>query len=145
MVNEIGLNIITCDDILGKEVIDPEGEVLGIAIKLHIDKIKMEIVGITIDQGFMKPELYVGLEYIKKIGNSALFLKEVPLHKIKGMDVITEDGNYIGVVKDVVVENKKIKLIKVLEKKGIVPKLRELNNSDIKEIKASVILKKNTV
>ena len=139
--------LITCDDVLGKEVIDPKGEVLGISIKLHIDKELKELVGITIDQGFMKPELFVGIKYIKKFGKNAVFLNETPLIKIIGMDVITAEGNYIGVVKDIIFDDKnRIKVLKIVQKgKGIIPKIMELNSSDIKEIKYSVILKKGII
>ena len=30
--------IITSDDVLGKETIDPDGSVLGVVTKVHIDK-----------------------------------------------------------------------------------------------------------
>jgi len=130
--------IITSDDILGKEAVDPEGQILGVVMKLHIDKQSKKMVGLTIDQGFMKPELFIGLNYIKNFGVDTVFLNKVPVDKFKGMEVITADGEIVGKVKTVNAESYRVKELIVGKgiKKFLIPA------SGIDKIGSSVILKK---
>ncbi|MCB9359342.1 PRC-barrel domain-containing protein [Candidatus Woesearchaeota archaeon] len=100
---------ITSDDILGKQAIGPNGSILGVVVKLHIHKQNKQITGITIDQGFMKPDLFVGLEFIRNFGVDTVFLSRMPFNKYIGMQILTADGNSLGHVRDFVIEHKKIK------------------------------------
>ena len=132
--------LITSDDILGKEIIDSTGEILGVIQKLHIDKQKKEITGVTIDQGFMRPDLFIGLEYIKQFGIDTVFLNTYPKEKIIGMNVIDKNGKQIGHVTDIDYKSKnKIRAIKV--KHGVIQKINTINIQEIKEIGYNVILK----
>ncbi len=135
--------IITSDDILGKEAVDPDGEILGIVMKLHIDKESKRLLGITIDKGFMKPDLFIGMHYIKNFGVDAVFLNRIPVTKFKGLDVITSDGKLIGKVKDVNAKRHNVQEI-IVARKGV--NLRKqwfvIAASDIEEIGESVVLKK---
>ena len=89
-------DIITSDDILGKEALDPDGEFIGIVMKLHIDRKKKELIGITVDQGFMKPDLFIGLDSIEKFGIDALFINRISFSKYEGCSVYTPSGNKAG-------------------------------------------------
>lgn len=93
--------ITTSDDILGKEAVDPEGHILGIVVKLHIDRKSKEIMGITIDQGFIKSDLYIGIDLVSRFGIDAVFLKRIPYDKYKSIPVITYQGEEIGKVQDI--------------------------------------------
>lgn len=93
--------MITSDDILGKDVIDPDGDVLGVASKLHIDDDAYDVVGVTVDQGFGWPSLYIGVSHVKRVGVDAVLLSSRPLSNLAGKDVYSEDGAYIGRVADV--------------------------------------------
>jgi len=124
--------IITSDDILGKDAVDPDGEVLGVVTKLHIDKKTKQITGITIDEGFMKPDLFVGIRHIKNFGIDSVFLSKVPTKKYIGLKVFDSEGRLIGRVKKIISKRHKVNSIEI--PKGIIP------SSDIKEIGASVIL-----
>ena len=107
-------NIITSDDILGKSVVDAQGEVLGVTQKIHIDKELKQIVGITIDQGFMRPDLFVGLECIAQFGIDTIFLNTYPRDKVVGMEVINSIGKLLGHVVSIEYKGKnRIKSIKV--------------------------------
>ena len=97
-------NIITSDDILGKEAIDPDGSSLGVITKVHIDKKSNKVVGITIDMGFIKPDLFIGISYVKHFGIDAVFLKKVPAHKFHGLNVLSEGGELLGKVKKIVMK-----------------------------------------
>jgi sporulation protein YlmC with PRC-barrel domain len=133
-------NIITSDDILGKEAVDTEGEILGVVMKLHIDKDSKKMTGITIDQGFMKPDLFIGIHYIKNFGIDSVFLNRVPVDKFRGLDVITAKGNLIGKVKEVNAERHRVKEI-IVAKKGVSRERFSVPASAIEIIGSSVVLK----
>ena len=135
---------ITCDDILGKEAIDPDGSILGVITTLHIDKKSHRLTGITIDLGFMKPDLFVGIKYIRQFGVDAIFLKRVPIDTFKGLKVFTAKGELIGKVKSIVMDKKKKKIKEfIITKKGISRKKLVVKYSGIKDIGASVVLKRS--
>ena len=96
------LKTITSDDVLGKEVIDIEGSAVGIVDIVHIDPIKLQFVGISIDEGFLKRGLVIGKQYIQKITPHALFLNIRPAFAMRGMLVFDTHGKLIGKVADVV-------------------------------------------
>ena len=125
--------IITSDDILGKDAVDPDGEVLGVITKMHIDKGNKKIVGITIDMGFMKPDLFIGLNYIKNFGIDSVFLSKIPTSKYVGLKVIDANGKPVGKVKKVKSLRNKVDAIFI--SKGMI------SVSDIEEIGVKIVLK----
>jgi uncharacterized protein YrrD len=132
--------ITTSDDILGKEAVDPDGTILGVVTKLHIGKEDKKVIGITIDMGFMKPDLFIGVENIQQFGVDAILLKKVPPDKFKGLSVITFDGKKIGSIKDVIIGRTQIKEFVVSSNK-IFGKAVIIKIKNIKEIGEQVILK----
>jgi len=138
----LGNKIITSDDILGKDAVDPEGAILGTVIKVHINKETKKIVGLTVDQGFMKPELFIGLSYVKNFGVDAVFLNKVPTDKYRGLDVFTSKGTLVGKVKSVKAKRHKVQEI-IVTKKGVLGKDFIISAYDIETISSSVILKPN--
>jgi len=131
--------IITSDDILGKVALDSEGGVLGTVVKLHIDKSKKKMTGITVDQGFFKPDLFIGINYVRTFGVDAILLNEVPLDTLKGKKVFTVHGSIVGSVKNVIVNgNKLLKLVINTGKETV-----EIKASSIKEAGQSIVLRKN--
>lgn len=126
--------IITSDDILGKDAVDPDGQILGVITKLHIEKDSKKMVGITIDEGFMKPNLFVGLDYIKNFGVDSVFLSKIPTEKYIGLKVFDSKGKLIGHVKKVVSKRHKVTAIEISKDKRV-------SASDIQEIGINVILK----
>jgi sporulation protein YlmC with PRC-barrel domain len=133
--------IITSDDILGKDAVDPDGSVLGGVTKVHVDRKKMKIVGITIDMGIMKPDLYIGINHVKSFGDDAVLLKKVPAPKFKGIKVLTAEGKVLGKVIDMVIHNSTIKEFTITNRR-ILGKRLGIKYSEIKEIGDSIILKK---
>ena len=140
-MKKLSKRIITTDDILGKDAIDPEGSILGVITQVHIDKKTLKIVGITIDMGLLKPDLYVGSKYIKQFGIDAILLKRVPVDKYKGVKVLTEGGELIGKVTKIVADKNKIKEFVIAGKK-IMDGTYILTYKGIKEIGEHIILKK---
>ncbi|MBX4196004.1 PRC-barrel domain-containing protein [Candidatus Pacearchaeota archaeon] len=92
------LNAITSDDVLGKEVIDMNGEFLGVVETLFIHPQNIEVIGIQIDKGFLRRGLLIGKDHIEKVTPHAVFLKIKPAVSVKGMKVFDSDGKDIGTV-----------------------------------------------
>lgn len=92
---------ITTDEILGNEVLDPDGVLIGVALKLHLNPDQNNILGMTVDQGFGKPSLYVGTSHIKQFGKDVILLGTRPVPTLQGKKVYKEDGTYLGKVVDV--------------------------------------------
>ncbi len=103
----------TSDDILGKEAIDREGAYLGTVMKLHLDREKKSVIGITIDQGFLKPDLFVGIDFVDRFGVDAIFLNRIPFERYHGLSVFTYDGKPSGIVRDHAEANGKLKFLEV--------------------------------
>ena len=93
--------MITSDDILGKDVLDPDGDALGVVSKLHVDEDTYGVVGLTVDQGFGSPSLYIGIDNVDRVGVDAVLLSKRPLTNVDGKEVYTRDGSYLGRVADV--------------------------------------------
>lgn len=134
-------NIITSDDILGKDVIDSDGEIIGVSTKIHIDNKNKIIIGLTIDQGFMKPDLYIGLEYIRTFGVDSILLNTSPKSKVRGLNVLNSSGKKIGYVIDVSSIGKTNRIKGIIVKEKALSKPFLIKSRDVKEIGYSVILR----
>ncbi|MDO8467487.1 MAG: PRC-barrel domain-containing protein [Nanoarchaeota archaeon] len=138
-------NAITSEDILGKDVIDLEGNLVGVVEKIFIDPASLRFIGISVDKGFIKKGLSIGKNYILKITEHAVFLKIRIAYDMKGMFVFDKDGKKIGKVSSIELHGNrnKIKSIHVetglfssLLKKGLIIPARS-----IKRIGDNIILK----
>lgn len=92
---------ITSDDILGKNVIDSQGGLAGVAEKLFIDPVTLNVLGIEVDKGILHKGLTIGKGYIKKVTEHAIFLNTTIFYEIKGMMVFDVNGAKVGKVKNV--------------------------------------------
>ncbi|AOP35258.1 hypothetical protein A0128_16260 [Leptospira tipperaryensis] len=138
-------NIITSDDILGKEALDPEGQILGVVVKLHIDRVEKRITGITIDQGFMKPDLFVGIDFVRTLGVDAILLNTIPFEKYKGLKVLNSDGSEEGVVEEVISKNGKLEFLLVKTSLNPLSKERKkIPASKVQEIGDKILLKRKS-
>lgn len=134
--------IITSDDILGKEAVDPVGSIIGVVTKLHLSQQKKELIGITIDLGFLKPDLFVGIDHVKQFGIDAILINKTPLNKFKGLKVLTSYGKEIGTVKQAISNRHKVKeLIVNVKGSGLMKIEKKIPMNKIKTIGSSVILK----
>jgi sporulation protein YlmC with PRC-barrel domain len=130
---------ITTDDILGKEVLASDGDIIGIVQKLHIDATTKTITGITIDEGFMKPDLFIGLQFIKQFGIDSLFLSIIPEQKFIGLRVYNNKGKLVGTITDIETGKNNAKIKKIKVKSGFTTK--DYSAKEIKMIGSSVLLK----
>lgn len=90
--------LITSDDILGKDVIDAMGRYIGILSILHIKKDTKMLKGISIDTGFMKPTVYVGISMVTNLGIDAIYITYTPGSRYLDLKVFDKDGAYVGKV-----------------------------------------------
>ncbi len=130
---------ITSDDILGKDVVDVDGEIIGVVQQIRIDKESKKIVGILVDQGFMKPDLYIGLDFVKNFGVDTIFLSQSPRPKIKGLDVYDRNGKKIGHVHDVI--EKQNVILGIVLKKSQISRRYLIKRKYIKVIGFNIVLK----
>lgn len=129
--------VITSDEVLGKYVIDDAGNSIGIITQLHIDKTNKNILGISIDPGFLKPQVFVGVRLISLFGIDAVYISRTPQSRYIGLTVFDNRGVVVGRVKSSVYENKALKSIEV--RMGFFRK-KEIDSSYIKRVKRNVIL-----
>jgi sporulation protein YlmC with PRC-barrel domain len=95
---------ITSEDILGKDVIDIDGAIIGVVEKVLISPAALELVGISVDKGFLRKGLTIGKKYISKITPHAVVLNIRVSHEIKGKKVYDNEGMMIGVVTSIDLE-----------------------------------------
>jgi sporulation protein YlmC with PRC-barrel domain len=103
-------NDVTLEDVLGKDVIDSQGEFLGVVESIYIDPETIEISGISVDNGLLKKGLLIGKTYIRNVAPHAVFLKIQPLFNLKGMLVFDMDGKKIGKIEEVQLKENKNEL-----------------------------------
>lgn len=134
-------NAITSDDVLGKDVIDSEGEFIGVVEMLHLDPDAVEVVGITIDKGFLRKGLVIGKDYIERVAPHAVFLNIRPAFKLKGMRVFDSLGEEIGVVSRIILHEAKNQVEKIFVKSSAFKKELVIASELIKNIGYNVLLK----
>lgn len=130
---------ITSDDILGKDVIDPDGAFIGIVEKVHIDAQTLDFIGVSVDKGLLKKGLVIGKDYIHSITSHAVFLKIRPTYNLKGMIVFDIEGKKLGTVTDVVLQFRANKLKSLVVRSGIMAK-KEIPSSWIKSVGDNIFL-----
>ncbi len=131
---------ITSDDVLGKDVIDAEGDFLGVVEMLHLDPNAVEVVGITIDKGFLRKGLVVGKDYIERVAPHAVFLNIRPAFKLKGMTVYDNQGEVIGTVVKPVLHGKKNQVEALVVRSSLFKKDLVIPSELIRNIGYNVLL-----
>ena len=136
-------NSITCDDILGKEVIDKDGGFIGVVEKVLIDPGALEFIGISVDKGFLRRGLSIGKNYIDKVAEHAIFLKIPVAYEIKGKIVFDKDGKEVGIVSgiDLYGEYNRIKNL-IVKPYSLFPLVKEIEipYSYVREVGDNVML-----
>ncbi len=135
--------MITSDDVLGKDAVDPDGEIIGVIMKLHIRKHEKTLVGLTVDQGFMKPDLFIGIDCVKRFGVDTVFLSRIPYDKYKGTKVLSSDGAPVGYVREIRLKRHHPESIVLDLAQGMIRKQEcIIPASDIQEMGERIILRK---
>ncbi|MCF7862003.1 PRC-barrel domain-containing protein [Candidatus Woesearchaeota archaeon] len=131
-------DLITSDDILGKDVIDSKGNNVGMVTQMHIDKTTKSIIGISIDSGFMKPFVYIGIDHIINFGIDSVYIQRTPSSKYLGLTVFDKFGEPIGNVIHVNYDDERDTLVSLTIRAGI--KKLEIPHTNVKTIARNVIL-----
>lgn len=135
---------LTSDDILGKDVIDTNGEFIGITDKIYFDKKTVECLSISVDKGFLRKGFIIGKDYISRITKHAIFLNIQPVFSLKEMIVFDVNGTYIGEVMKVQLQESKNIVDSILVKTKLFKgtKTITIQSSDILNVHKNIVLKK---
>ncbi len=136
---------ITSEEILGKDVLDSDGNLVGVVDKVFIDPVTLDFVGISVDKGFIRRGITIGKNYISKIAKHAVFLKIRVAYETKGMTVFDRDGKVVGVVTSIDLHGSKNKIKNLHVKEGFINSITKkelvIPYASIKEIGENIILK----
>ncbi|MFT4249771.1 MAG: PRC-barrel domain-containing protein [Candidatus Woesearchaeota archaeon] len=94
-------NAITSEDILGKDVLDADGLHIGVVDKLYIDPASIQVLGFSVDKGFLRDGLMIGTKHVAEITAHAIFLTIRPAFRLRGVPVFGVDGGLVGHVQSV--------------------------------------------
>ncbi len=132
---------ITSEDVLGKDVIDKDGFVIGVTSKIYIDPQSMAVIGVMIDKGFLRSGLVVGADLISDITDHAVFLSFRPAFRLTGMHVFDCDGELVGVVRFVSLDSTQTKVISLeVRRPGLLGKTLLISGSAVSLIEDNVLL-----
>lgn len=132
---------ISSDDLLGKNVIDKSGEIIGVSEKILIDPDALELIGLEVDKGFLKKGLTISRQYIEKVTPHAIFLKIRVAYEIKGLIVFDRNGSKIGTVSKVNLHGQRNSIKSITINKSILSKELEVTSDQIETIGENIILK----
>lgn len=132
---------ITSEDLLGKDVLDKDGVLVGVSNKLYIDPESIEVLGISIDKGFLRSGLLVGAEHIEQVTPHAVFLKIRPAFRLKGMHVFDLDGARVGAVTAVTLTDDYADISSLQVKPSRFSKPVEIPGSAIGSVEDNVLLR----
>ena len=135
-------NAITSEDLLGKEVIDINGRIVGIVEKVLIDPNKLNLIGLSIDRGLLHKSISIGKNYIGKITKKAVFLKIKIAYEIRGSSVFDKNGKLIGKVSDIELIGSQNKIKNIIVKRGLLGKKLKIPSEFIDVVGENIILNK---
>ena len=133
-------DVITSDDPLGKDVVDPEGRFIGVVEKVLIDPKTLDLMGIDIDKGFFKKGHSLGKSYVSHVTPYAVFLSVQVAYELKGKLVFDKDGRELGAVVDVTLIGGKNNVREIIVKRGFFGKKITIPHEYIKMKGENVIL-----
>ena len=131
---------ITSDDILGKNVYDIKGGLVGVAEKVFLDSKTLDFIGIAVDKGMIKKGLTIGKGYIDHIAKHAIFLKIFIALNLKGMTVFDKEGRIIGIVKSVLLHGTRNSINKIIVSPGLISKNIFIDDKHIHTVGENVVL-----
>lgn len=132
-------NAITSEDILGKDVLDTDGVNIGVVDRLFLNPDSVDILGISVDKGFLRDGLIIGTKHIAEITDHAIFLNIRPAFRLQGSHVFDVDGDLVGSVKEVAL-NEAQNSIEELVVKPRFAKPFTINGQYIAKVEDNVIL-----
>ena len=140
LLQSVNEELISADDILGKDVIDDEGEYIGVTDKLFFEKKSLDFIGLSVDKGFLKTGLVIGKSYIREVTEHAVLLNTRPLYRLVGMKVFDKNGKELGHVDDVELADGKNELSAIHVKKNNFSKGTRIPADVIARVENNIIL-----
>ncbi len=92
---------ITSEDVLGKDVFDSEGVLLGVSDKFYLHPKSLKVLGLSIDKGFLRSGLIISTDHVREVSTHAVFLNAQLATRVRGMQVFDSDGARVGKVKGI--------------------------------------------
>jgi sporulation protein YlmC with PRC-barrel domain len=125
--------------LIGSQVISKNGLIVGKISEVRVLPEKISIEGIVVGRGLLNKKLYFNSNYINQITSDAVILNIDPTELLKGMKVLTFEGEIIGNVKMVIRKGTLNDIDKLIvsalwRKRAIIP------SSAIKKIGESIFL-----
>lgn len=139
MHSSLPSSAITSEDILGKDVLDADGVSIGVVDRLYLNPDGIEILGISVDKGFLRDGLVIGTRHIEEITLHAVFLNIRPAFRLHGAHVFDCDGELVGSIKEVAL-NQEQNQIQELVVKPRFKKSFAINGSLIERVEENVFL-----
>src|SRR5574340_7251 len=87
---------VKADEFKGKKVIDREGIEYGKVKHVHINSDTLEVVGVTVHEGFSK-DYFLSRDYVDRFTEESVLLSSAPIRT--DVTVVDIDGRKIGKVK----------------------------------------------
>ena len=130
---------VSLEDIRGTRVLSPSGFVFGRVYSVRSDVSGSRVVGIVVRR-ISGAKAYVGREYFESVSKEACMLKEEPVVLLKGMQVLSNEGERVGCVKQVM-RVKNTNELEYLVVKGWLRSEYRVKPGQISSIAKSIILK----
>jgi len=109
---------ITSEDVLGKDVFDSDGVLLGVSDKFYLHPTSLKVLGLSIDKGFLRSGLIISTDHVREVSTHAVFLNSQLYTRVRGMHVFDSNGARVGKVKHIELLNDTNALAAVFVKTG---------------------------
>ena len=132
---------IDLSNLISRKVISAKGFVVGKVKRVRLNN-KLFLEGVFVSRGLYKKPLFIGASYFDKLSEKAIILKIDPFILLKGYKIITNEGEFVGKVKDFIRKNNSNDLSGIVVKKRFW-KDYSVDIINIKSFGSSIILKEN--
>ena len=132
---------IDLSNLISRKVISAKGFVVGKVKRVRLNN-KLVLEGVFVSRGLYKKSLFIGASYFDKLSEKAIILKIDPFVLLKGFKIITNDGEFVGKIKDFIRKNNSNDLSGIVVKKRFW-KDYSVDITNIKSFGSSIILKES--
>lgn len=133
---------VPLEDLRGTRVLSPSGFVFGRVYSVRSDASTAKIAGLVVRRWFGgKGLVFVGREYFNVVGKEACLLKEEPSVLLRDIQVLSDEGERVGHVIDVV-RVKNTNELDYLIVKGLFRPEYRVKPGQIASMAKSIILKR---
>jgi sporulation protein YlmC with PRC-barrel domain len=131
------------NSILGSLVLSKNGLQVGRIKEVRVLPEKTMIEGVLVKRGFLKNSVYFGKNYFEEITQDALILNIDPVFLLKGLKVLSAEGEHLGRIISIVRKDNTNDIDKLIVKPSFIRKCLIIPASAIKKIGENVFLTNN--